>query len=467
MGSENRRLRSEPTLKTVVWLLQLRWVAVVGQLLAIGIAYALLHIPLRLIPLLSLVAFTALTNLLIYYSLRRYQTHFLSGVEEALEDSNPNPRIALKTTPWDSIHVRSYWLGLLLLIDVMTLTGLLYYSGGAVNPFACFYLANIIVGGLVLPAAWTWMLAVASVLGTIFLLAFAEPLPELGITFAEGAGLFSIPKQGALIALTTCCGVVAHFMTVLVKELRSRENRLAEAEAQAERAQRVEALATLAAGAGHELASPLSTIAVVTKELARKLERIQVDPNVRRDVDLIRSELDRCREVLQRMKSGAGEAAAEVMNQVGVEEIVKTILEPLRKPERVEVVIDPTIRSQSVQLPLQAVSQAIRNLVQNALDASPEPSRVAIHIQQQNSDWKILIIDQGTGMSEDVLRRIGQPFYTTKEVGQGMGLGVFLTRNVIAGLGGTVEFESTLGKGTTAQVTFPQTRSSLRSDLKA
>jgi two-component system sensor histidine kinase RegB len=159
------------------------------------------------------------------------------------------------------------------------------------------------------------------------------------------------------------------------------------------------------------------------------------------------------------MKSGAGEAAAEVMNRVGVEELVKTILEPLRKPERVEVVIDPTIRSQSVQLPLQAVSQAIRNLVQNALDASTESHRVAIHIHQEGTNWKILIIDQGTGMSEDVQRRVGQPFYTTKEVGQGMGLGVFLTRNVIAGLGGTVEFESTLGKGTTAQVKFPQERS--------
>ena len=61
-------------------------------------------------------------------------------------------------------------------------------------------------------------------------------------------------------------------------------------------------------------------------------------------------------------------------------------------------------------------------------------------------------------MSEDVKRRVGQPFYTTKDVGQGMGLGVFLTRNVIAGLGGTVEFDSTLGKGTTAQVTVPQKR---------
>jgi two-component system sensor histidine kinase RegB len=444
--------------------MQLRWVAVVGQLLAIGIAYALLKIPLPMIGLLILVGFTASTNILIYCAIRRFGTHSASLLAKELlakdsSDVGPSRLIPVRANALDSVHVPSYWLGLLLLVDVMTLTGLLYFSGGAVNPFACFYLANIVVGGLVLPAAWTWMLAVASVLGTTLLLAFAEPIPQMGVAFAEGVGLFSIPKQGALIAMTTCCGVVTHFMTVLVKERRSRESRLAEAEAQTERAQRVEALATLAAGAGHELASPLSTIAVVTKELARKLDRTQTDPSVRRDVDLIRSELDRCREVLQRMKSGAGEAAAEVMNQIGVEELVKTILEPLRRPDRVEVVIDPKIRSQSIQLPLQAVSQAIRNLVQNALDASPEPSQVALHVQQQDSNWQVLIIDQGSGMSEDVLRRIGQPFYTTKEVGQGMGLGVFLTRNVFAGLGGTVDFESTVGKGSTARVTFPQKRS--------
>jgi len=373
------------------------------------------------------------------------------GQEDTLE-------IRTQVTSWDAIHVRSLWIALLLLVDVMTLTGLLYYSGGAANPFTCFYLANIVVGGLVLPSTWTWTLAVASIAGTTYLLAFAARLPEIGIGFVDGAGLFSIPKQGALIAMTTCCGVVTYFTTVLVQELRRRENRLAEAEAQAERAQRVEALATLAAGAGHELASPLSTIAVVAKELSRKLDRIEIDPNIRRDVELIRSELDRCREVLQRMKSGAGEAAAEVMNQVGVEELVKTILQPLRHPDRVEVVIEPALRSQAIQLPLQAIAQAIRNLVQNAIDASPTQNKVALHIQLKEPNWQILIIDQGSGMNEDVQRRVGQPFYTTKDVGQGMGLGVFLARNVVAGLGGTVDFESVPGKGTTAQVNVPRKR---------
>ena len=65
------------------------------------------------------------------------------------------------------------------------------------------------------------------------------------------------------------------------------------------------------------------------------------------------------------------------------------------------------------------------------------------------------IVDQGSGMTDDVLRRIGEPFFTTKEVGEGMGLGVFLTRNVIQGLGGTLRFSRTPNGGTQCVVRIP------------
>lgn len=439
------RLRAEPTVETAVWLVQLRWVAVVGQWLAVGITHWGLGIALPIIPLLSLIGVTVVSNLAVTYVIRRYRIAPSIPLEKDIDVASTS-----------SVHVPSSWLGCLLLLDVLTLTGLLYYCGGVENPFSCFYLANIVVGGLILSPIWTWSLAVASVVCTVWLLGFAPSLPAIGTNYAASRTFFSVPKQGLLIALATCCTVITYFITVLVRELRRREKRIAEAEEQRERSQRVEALATLAAGAGHELASPLSTIAVVAKELHRKLEKADADPLIRRDVQLIRSELDRCREVLQRMKSGAGEAAAERMNQVTVDQLVTTILSPLREPDRVETVIEPILRDDAIQLPLQAVSQAIRNLVQNALDASPPTSRIAMHLQKRDEGWLVLIIDQGSGMHDEVLRRIGQPFFTTKDVGQGMGLGVFLTRNVITGLGGTLQFESTSGRGTTCRVTLPR-----------
>ncbi len=108
---------------------------------------------------------------------------------------------------------------------------------------------------------------------------------------------------------------------MLAGELRQREQQLSIAEKERERGRRLEAMATLAAGAGHELASPLSTIACGCQELSRNLEKYDVSSSIRRDVDLIREELNRCRDILHRMKSGAGEAAAEHLHPVSVEEL--------------------------------------------------------------------------------------------------------------------------------------------------
>jgi two-component system sensor histidine kinase RegB len=434
---------SQPTSFTAAWLVQLRWVAVVGQCLAVGITHWGLGIRLPLVQVSLLISVTIVSNVLCVFLLARTKPSAASA----------KPRESAEPIPPSAIGV--HWQGLLILLDILTLAGLLYYTGGIANPFSCFFLANIVVGGLILSPGWTWLLAAVTIVCTTLLLMFAPALPRLGLDFEPGLAFLSVPKQGLLIAIGTCCGVIAYFITVLVRELRQSQSRLLEAEQQRERAQRLESLATLAAGAGHELASPLSTIAVVAKEMARKLERTDESPWIGRDVELIRSELDRCREILQRMKSGAGEAAAEKMHQVSVTELIEVILTPLRQPERVEVVLEPAIKRESIRVPLQAVGQAIRNLVQNALDASDGQAKVAMHFESREGNWLITIIDRGSGMKDEILRRVGQPFFTTKEVGQGMGLGVFLTRNVLTGLGGEVEFESQPGKGTSCRVRLP------------
>ncbi len=322
------RLAGNPTIGTALWLIQLRWVAVVGQWLAVGITHWGLGIHLPLKPLIALITITAASNAIYrWVVLRRTRSS--------------------STQPHDTFPVSSAWLGSILILDVLILTGLLYFTGGIANPFSSFYLANIIVGGLILSAWWTWTLTGLTILCAAYLLGYAPPLVRIGIDFDPQLAFFSVPKQGALIALTTCSTVVAYFMNVLVGELRRSESRLAESEQQRAAAQRLEALATLAAGAGHELASPLSTIAVVAKELSRKIEKTDAMTSIRRDVDLIRSELDRCRDVLKRMQSGAGEAAAERMHQVTVIQLVEMILGPLRQPERVEVVIEPALKQEN------------------------------------------------------------------------------------------------------------------------
>ncbi len=442
---------------SAIWLTQLRWIAVAGQLLVIGFVYFVLKIELPIVSMLALVLCTVASNVALWFVARRS----LNASSEMPIDRQANSGQSFGVS--FGIHhgsVGSRTLGGLLLFDVMILTGLLYLSGGAANPFILFYVANIVVAGVVLSRFWAIAISAASVLGAFFLLNRATPNVVFANSPLAADSPWDVTKAAFLIAFTTCCGVLAYFVSMLALQVRQRDRRLAIAEKERERAQRLEALATLAAGAGHELASPLSTIAVIAGELSRTLDKQDIPDKVRRDFGLIREELNRCKDILHRMKSGAGEAAAEHLHPVRVQEILDETVIAMREPQRVHIAMERAVADFKALLPKQALSQALRNLLQNGLDASKPNQHVDVNstIHRAENDqrtWVLEIADQGSGMTDDVLRRIGEPFFTTKEVGEGMGLGVFLTRNVIQGLGGTLRFSRTPNGGTQCVVRIP------------
>jgi len=439
---------AEPHASTAIWLTQLRWVAVAGQLLVIGSVWLALEIALPLLPLLCLVACTAISNIALWWWARRSAKYAIARDANALPTGE---------------SIGSTGLGLLLLFDVITLTGLLYFTGGAANPFVFFYFANIAVAGIILSRFWVTVITTASVLGGAWLLRTAVAFEVFASSPLAHDSPWGVTKSAFLIAFATCSGVLAYFVSMLALEVRQRDRWLAIAEKERERSQRLEALATLAAGAGHELASPLSTIAVIAGEMSRNLDKQDVPDKVRRDFGLIREELNRCKDILHRMKSGAGEAAAERLHPVTLREILDETTIAMREPNRILLKMDKAVADFKAMLPKQALSQALRNLFQNGLDASEAGQ--AVHVLStivlsgdDHRNWLIEITDSGMGMSEEVMRRIGEPFFTTKEVGEGMGLGVFLTRNVIHGLGGELRFAGSPTEGTRCTVKIPLAR---------
>lgn len=463
---------SSPLSLTIRWLTQLRWVAVVGQLLVIGTVQLLLQIPLPIVPLLTLVGWTAVTNFMLGYFSNQFTEVEKRELPSLIPSSELQHAIAhgdmgatgssvMKTEQEASLFgVGNLVLTSVLCMDVFTLTGLLYFTGGGSNPFLIFYLANIAIAGMLLPRSLAWLVTLLSVACTAALLNHAHDIEAIVHTPLAAKESWGVPKFAFLTALATCSVVITYFISMLASEVRQREQQLAVAEQEKERSRRLEAMATLAAGAGHELATPLSTIAVVAKELSRNLEKYEVSQSIRRDVELIREELNRCRDILHRMKSGAGEAAAERLHPVSVQEIVHETVSAMREPNRVLVDLPKEYADTKSLLPKQALSQALRNLLQNGLDASPDNSNVEFSIRLSQGDsllpvWIFSIRDRGTGLSEEVSRRIGEPFFTTKEVGKGMGLGVFLTRNVIHGMGGTIEFLPNGNQGTLCVVKIP------------
>ncbi len=459
---------AEPHVSTAVWLAQLRWVAVAGQLLVIGVVEFFVGISLPMLPLLLLIGGTGLSNVALHLWVRDLQKKARLTHGQGNGGLTSSSRDSKEDVADDLIGNRI--LTSVLCMDVLTLTGLLYFTGGGANPFHIFYFANLAIAGMLLPRQLAWPVAYLSVACTAWLLNHAEVIDVIAQTPLSSAETWGVSKFAFLAAFATCSGVVTYFVTTLAGELRQREQQLAIAEKEKERSRRLEAMATLAAGAGHELATPLSTIAVVSKELSRNLDKYEVSDSIRRDVDLIREELNRCRDILHRMKSGAGEAAAEHLHPVSIEEIVHETIDAMREPYRVVLDLPEEIAQSKGLLPLQALSQALRNLLQNGLDASPADATVELRVREERSDgakrlqtlWRFTITDQGTGLSEEVARRIGEPFFTTKEVGRGMGLGVFLTRNVIQGLGGTLQFHTPEEGGTICEVDINVERNSFR-----
>ncbi|MEO1528626.1 MAG: ATP-binding protein [Planctomycetota bacterium] len=426
-------------LGTSHWLLHLRSVAIVGQLLTIVFAGWITGVPLRLVPLLGLVGLTAATNAL--YAI------WLRGNSAAAKpiDVEPDDR--------EDLAVKSVALGLMVL-DLVTLTAMLYFSGGAGNPFSFFYFVNLAVGGVMIRPRSAWILTVVATIGYAFVLRWHVQLP--GISLQAPNGFLGVRVIGLMLAFGTCATVVTYFVTLTAGLLRQRERQLRDQERASAADRRLEALTTLAAGAAHELATPLSTIDVVARELMRHLDDIKKPATVDEDLQLIDHQLEICRQILQRMRGAAGDSMAQRWQKTTVGDLIDATLEGVRDPHRVDVVDGADIvEQQTLWVPEEAVAQAIRNLIHNGLDASGFEGRVRVESKLEDQDVRIIVSDQGEGMDDTVLGRVGDPFFTTKEPGRGIGLGLYLTRNVVSQLGGTLNFNSQPNEGTAAVVTLP------------
>jgi two-component system sensor histidine kinase RegB len=419
----------------VLWLIRLRWVAVFGQLATISFTALVLEVRLWLAPLLAIVSLTAITNIAATFGLRS----------------------ALARYPAPTVWRASRWAtAMVMLLDLISLTGLLYFAGGPTNPFALFYFVNVALAAVLLPARSGWLLT-AVALGCLAMLFFGHvQVAELSAPAVED-GAAHLRRWGFLAANVVAACVVTYFITRVTGELRQRELELRDAARREARSQRLQSLATLAAGAGHELATPLSTIAVVANELSKHLQGAKVPGEVLDDVSLIRSEVTRCRAILNRMSASAGQAAGEAVTALAPQAIVDEVLRGLRTTDRVCVTIDRSALDTRLTAPLEGLAQAIRGLVQNALDATEPEGQVELRVSMTDSPAAVRfeVRDRGPGMSEDILHRAGEPFFTTKEPGQGMGLGLFLTRSVVERLGGKMTLESSQYVLTLAIVELP------------
>lgn len=425
VGQHNRTFESKASfsgdsqlrLQTIV---RLRWIGVIGQLLALCVVYFWFRFDLPIGPCLTIIAVSAWVNvfLAIYYPARhRLSVNFATA---------------------------------LLAYDIVQLASLLYLTGGLDNPFTMLIVAPVTVSAATLPLAYTIGLGLLALTCTWLLAFYAMPLPwyvdpPLALPF--------LYKIGILAAVTASMPFLAIYVWRLTQEGRQMSAALAATEHVLAREQKLHALDGLAAAAAHELGTPLSTITLVANELERQIAK---DNPYRDDILLLRSQAQRCREILQKLTRHPPDEDP-LHGSLTVKEMLHEAAAPYTDgPTFIHISATPSASAagpaarQPVGIRRPGVIYGLGNIIENAADYAQ--TRVEISAEWDGQTVSVVIADNGPGFDADMIDTIGEPYVTTRTQGRkgrrsgskvsGLGLGFFIAKTLLERSGARLSFEN-------------------------
>ena len=411
-------------------LVLLRAIAVAAQCATLALVYDILEINLQWLPMLATVGALALLNLFTWLRLRN-------------------------NTPVSNIELFAQ-----LCADVLALSVLLYYGGGSSNPFISLFLLPLVIAAATLPHAYTWAMTAITTGCYTLLMKYYVPLP-LPHGMAEGmdhsmAGnsasltqenIFNLHVIGMWLGFVISAVVVAYFVVKMAHAVRERDVTLAKAREETLRNERIVALGTQAAGAAHELGTPLSTLAVVISELKRDQA---VLPEWRSNLDILEGQVQACKRILGKLL-----AHAQHIEPPAAQSLQQYLADTLDEWQLVRPAVRYRYQESGVQpAPSVRIDSALRaallNLLNNAADASSEKIDIAAHWDMNSC--MLEIHDCGPGLTPETAARAGSAFFTTKE--EGRGLGLFLANATIERMGGKVRLFNRGGGGATTEINF-------------
>ena len=415
----SERVERNTERKNLRLLIQLRWLAVIGQIITISLVHSGMGIALPLMPMVSVVLGLVMTNVAYMMWLQ-------------LRPSTVTPGVLLGA----------------LLVDVLALTLQLYWSGGVNNPFIYLFLLQVILGTVLLRAQYAWAMVGITALCVLLLAFFYQPLPV-----ALGSGLPNLYTLGLLIcfALTTILMVV--FITQVVSNLRQRDSRLADMRQRASEEEHIVRMGLLATGAAHELGTPLATMSVILGDW-QHMAQVRDDPDMLDDLNEMQEQLLRCKAIVNGVLLSAGETRAAGLESTTLMRFMQQLVGRWRQhhePEKFffthQVERDVPILSDT------ALEQVICNLLDNAYEASPQ--EVHMHMDIADDTLELVVRDLGHGFAESILAKLGKPYQSTKKGRPGRGVGLFLVVNVVRSLGGTVQAGNRINGGAEVRIRIP------------
>ncbi|MDB5955143.1 ATP-binding protein [Ramlibacter sp.] len=388
--------------RNLLQLVELRWLAVAGQLLTILLVQSLLHVPLPLREMLTLMAVLAVFNVAGWLRTR---------------------------LPLRVIHAELF-AGLL--VDVAILTGQLYFSGGISNPFAFLFLLQVAVGSLLLRPRYVWGLVLVTTCALAALTRWHRPLALDGLAQAALSGDY---VGGLLVCFVLCASLLVIFIGRILHNLRQRDASLAQLRQRAAEEEHIVRMGLLASGAAHELGTPLATLAVILGDWSN-MAPFAGEPELREEIEEMQRQIGRCKTIVAGILSSAGETRGDAPVQTTLHAFLDDLV---REWQRTRAGAVLAYRREGADLPIvadTALQQMVGNILDNGLEAAPgAPLRLDAHWDKETLTLRVQ--DRGPGFPPAMLDRLGTPYQSSKGT-PGRGLGLFLSVNVARTLGGQV-----------------------------
>ncbi len=409
-----------PTESCPRWFLRLRLFAFAGQILLLFLAISYFEVSLPWLPIALVLALVPLSHFL-----------FVLWAE--------------KIRPID------FWPKMFLILDTLILSIVLYLSGGPANPFSIVYLVHVVLAAVILGKTWTWIITLLSTV--CFALLFMQPRSMHDLHGSGDSSALSLHLYGMLFSYVLVAGVIAYFLLRILEELKVKQAALTQLKLSQEK---LISLTTVSASAAHELATPLATMQVIVHELSRHCTgKVQVETEaIGDDLSTLETEIARCRRILDEMSAQCGDVSGEMPDWYTLGEIKDSLEKSLCT---MGLGIECSVGScgDKVRIQKGPALVALKELIKNGCEANraaKSPDRLKVSLSCRTDRFCAQISDKGHGIAAANLPKMGQPFFTTKSAG--MGLGVYIANLVAEKLSGSLRFSSSAA-GTTAYFEIP------------
>ena len=405
--------------KNMMHLIQLRWIAVIGQVSTIAVVRMAFGVELPVVYMLEVLACLIAFNL---------ASHLRWHERRAVTNNQ---------------------LFLALLVDVVSLTAQLHLSGGITNPFVFLYLLQVILSSVLLEVWSTWSIVAITSVCLAGLALFSPPLP-LPLDYRQG--IFSLYVQGMLICFILNAALLVIFITRINANLRAGAEEVANLRQRAVEKEHIVRMGLLASGAAHELGTPLATLSVILGDW-KHMPIVAANPDMLEEIEEMQIQLKRCKSIVSGILLSAGEVRGESSARTTIKSFLDELVFEWRATRPVSSLAYANRIEQDVPVVFDtALKQMIGNILDNAAEASPE--WLSLEAERKGDILTLTVTDAGKGFDAATLAEFGKPYNSSKGR-PGGGLGLFLSVNVARTLGGTVSARNRPEGGAVVQITLP------------